>query len=75
METKPHLGVLLRRACVLESGGCDCAEVEKGVAGSDEHHQFKDSALLDMLNAGDKVMFKAEKVNGASVVTKIQPVR
>jgi Cu(I)/Ag(I) efflux system protein CusF len=37
--------------------------------------QVKDPAMLDMVKAGDKVMFKAEKANGALVVTEIQPVR
>ena len=37
--------------------------------------QVKDPALLDMVKAGDKVMFKAEKANGALVVTEIQPVK
>ena len=37
--------------------------------------QVKDAAMLDMVKAGDKVMFKAEKANGALVVTEIQPVK
>ena len=37
--------------------------------------QVKDPAMLDMVKAGDKVMFKAEKANGALVVTEIQPVK
>ncbi len=37
--------------------------------------QVRDPAMLDMVKAGDKVMFKAEKANGAMVVTEIQPVR
>ena len=37
--------------------------------------QVKDAAMLDMLKAGDKVMFKAEKANGALVVTEIQTVK
>lgn len=32
-----------------------------------------DPKLLDALNVGDKVRFTAEKVNGAYVVTAIQP--
>lgn len=35
----------------------------------------KDPAMLDMVKAGDKVMFKAEKSGGALVVTEIQPVK
>ena len=37
--------------------------------------QVKDPAMLDMVKAGDKVMFKAEKANGALVVTEIQPAK
>ena len=37
--------------------------------------QVKDAAMLDMVKPGDKVMFKAEKANGALVVTEIQPVK
>lgn len=37
--------------------------------------QVKDPAMLDMVKAGDKVMFKAEKVNGAMVVTEMQPAK
>ena len=37
--------------------------------------QVRDPAMLDMVKAGDKVMFKAEKANGALVVTEIQPVK
>ena len=32
----------------------------------------KDKALLDKLQAGDKVKFRAEKAGGAIVVTEIQ---
>ena len=35
--------------------------------------QVKDSAVLDKVKAGDKVRFKAEKSNGAIVVTDLQP--
>ena len=34
--------------------------------------QVKDAALLDKVKMGDKVRFKAEKANGAIVVTDIQ---
>ena len=37
--------------------------------------QVKDPALLDMLKAGDQVMFRAEKAGGSLVVTEIQPVK
>jgi Cu(I)/Ag(I) efflux system protein CusF len=37
--------------------------------------QVKDPAMLDMVKTGDKVMFKAEKANGAMVVTEIQAVK
>lgn len=36
--------------------------------------QVKDAAMLDMVKQGDKVVFKAEKANGALVVTEIRPV-
>ena len=35
--------------------------------------QVKDPAMLDKVKAGDKVRFKAEKSNGALVVTDLQP--
>jgi len=35
--------------------------------------QVKDTAMLDKVKAGDKVLFKAEKSNGAIVVTDLQP--
>ena len=35
--------------------------------------QVKDPAWLDQVKAGDKVRFKADKINGAIVVTEIQP--
>ena len=37
--------------------------------------RVKDAAMLDRVKAGDKVMFKAEKANGALVVTEIQTVK
>ena len=37
--------------------------------------QVKEAAMLDMVKPGDKVLFKAEKANGAIVVTEIQPVK
>ena len=37
--------------------------------------QVKDPAMLDSVKTGDKVMFKAEKANGAMVVTEIQAVK
>lgn len=37
--------------------------------------QVKDPAMLDKVKAGDKVRFKAEKSNGAIVVTEIQPAK
>jgi len=35
----------------------------------------KDPAMLDKVKAGDKVRFKAEKVQGAYTVTEIEPAR
>ncbi len=37
--------------------------------------QVKDPALLDMVKAGDKVRFAADKISGAYVVTRIEPSR
>jgi len=37
--------------------------------------QVKDPAMLAGVKAGDKVRFKAEKANGAIVVTDIQPAK
>jgi len=37
--------------------------------------QVKDAALLDRAKAGDKVRFAAEKVDGAYVVTRIEPAQ
>ncbi len=36
--------------------------------------QVRDPAILDNLKNGDKVQFRAEKVNGAFVVIEMQPV-
>ena len=35
--------------------------------------QVKDPAMLDGLKQGDKVKFSAEKIDGAYVVTRIEP--
>ncbi len=37
--------------------------------------QVKDKALLDKLQSGDKVRFRAESENGKLVVTAIQPAK
>ena len=37
--------------------------------------QVKDPAMLGKVKAGDKVRFKAEKSNGAIVVTEMQPAK
>lgn len=37
--------------------------------------RVKDAAVLDQFKAGDKVKFKAEKADGAIVVTEIQAVK
>ncbi|CAN5897129.1 copper-binding protein [soil metagenome] len=37
--------------------------------------QVKDPAMLDTVKPGDKITFKAEKANGALVVTEIQPAK
>lgn len=37
--------------------------------------QVKDVALLDKVSAGDKVMFTAEKVGGAIIVTAIETAK
>ena len=37
--------------------------------------QVKEPAMLDMVKPGDKVMFRAEKANGALVLTEIKTVK
>ena len=37
--------------------------------------QVKDPAMLDTVKQGDKVMFRAEKANGALMVTEIMPAK
>lgn len=37
--------------------------------------QVKDAAFLDKVQPGDKVKFKAEKINGAFVVTEIEATK
>lgn len=37
--------------------------------------QIKDPALLDRVKAGDKVRFRAEKIDGTYAVTKIEPAK
>lgn len=37
--------------------------------------QVKDPAMLDKVKPGDKVRFRAEKMNGALTVTDIEPVK
>ena len=37
--------------------------------------QVKDPAMLDKVKTGDKIRFKAEKANGAIVLTDIQPAK
>jgi Cu(I)/Ag(I) efflux system periplasmic protein CusF len=37
--------------------------------------QVKDPAMLDRLNAGDKIRFFAEKTGGAYIVIRIEPVK
>ena len=37
--------------------------------------QVKDPAMLDQVKAGDKVKFRAEKINGTYTVTRIEPAK
>ena len=37
--------------------------------------QVKDPSMLESVKQGDKVMFKAEKANGALMVTEIMPAK
>jgi Cu/Ag efflux protein CusF len=37
--------------------------------------QVKDPAMIEMVKAGDKVVFRAEKINGAFTVTDIEVVK
>ena len=46
-----------------------------GMPGMTMVFQVKDPAMLETVKPGDKVMFKAEKANGAIVVTEIMPAK
>ena len=46
-----------------------------GMPGMTMVFQVKDSSLLESFKQGDKVMFKAEKANGALTVTEIMPAK
>ena len=46
-----------------------------GMPGMTMVFQVKDPAMLDKVQAGDKVRFSAENVNGALTVTQIEPVK
>lgn len=46
-----------------------------GMPGMTMVFRVRDPAMLDTIKQGDKVKFKAEKANGALVVTEIQPVK
>jgi Cu/Ag efflux protein CusF len=35
----------------------------------------KDPAMLDQVKVGDKVRFKADKIQGALTITEIQPAK
>lgn len=37
--------------------------------------QVKDKAMLDVVKAGDKVRFTADKVGGAFTITRIEPAK
>ena len=38
-------------------------------------YRVKDPAMLDQLQAGDKIDFSADKINGAYTVTQVKPAR
>lgn len=46
-----------------------------GMPGMTMVFQVKDPAMLDSVKSGDKVMFTADKVNGALTVTSIQAAK
>ena len=46
-----------------------------GMPGMTMVFQVKDPSMLDSVKQGDKVMFKAEKANGALMVTEIMPAK
>ena len=46
-----------------------------GMPGMTMVFDVKDPAMLDTVKTGDKVTFRAEKANGALMVTEIQPVK
>jgi Cu/Ag efflux protein CusF len=37
--------------------------------------QVKDPAMLESVKVGDKIRFQAQKIEGALVVTELQPVK
>jgi Cu/Ag efflux protein CusF len=37
--------------------------------------QVKDPAMLDQVKQGDQIRFEAEQVNGALVISKVEPVK
>jgi Cu(I)/Ag(I) efflux system protein CusF len=37
--------------------------------------QVKDPAMLDQVAAGEKIRFRAEKIGGAFIVTRIEPAK
>ena len=46
-----------------------------GMPGMTMVFQVKDPAMLDKVKAGDKVVFAAEKADGAYVVTELEPAK
>ena len=46
-----------------------------GMPGMTMVFQVKDPSMLESVKQGDKVMFKAEKANGALVVTEMMPAK
>ena len=46
-----------------------------GMPGMTMVFQVKDPSMLESVKQGDKVMFKAEKANGALTVTEIMPAK
>lgn len=35
--------------------------------------KVQDAAVLDQVKAGDKIRFRVERINGAYIVTKLEP--
>jgi Cu(I)/Ag(I) efflux system protein CusF len=44
-----------------------------GMPGMTMAFKVQDAALIDQVKAGDKIRFRVERINGAYIVTKLEP--